>query len=81
MQIGKNSIRPTDHYLLEHSDVSWDLIVKTILSPVKTHQNKHLGKDRFTYIKKFKKFVIEVHTKNDEMEGKVWVIKAFRIDR
>ena len=77
MQIGKGSIRPTGHYILEHSDVSWDLIVKTILSPVKIH----LGKDRFTYIKKFKKFVIEAHTKNDEMENEIWVINAFKIER
>ena len=78
MIIGKISIRPTKHYQLYHSDVDWDLVVMTILSPTKTHPNKRLGKDRFTYIKRFKKFVVEVHTKNDEVSEKVWVINAFK---
>lgn len=78
MIIGKISIRPTKHYQLYHSDVEWDLVVTAILSPTKTHPNKRLGKDRFTYIKRFKKFVIEVHTKNDEVNEKIWVINAFK---
>jgi len=81
MTIGKISIRPTKHYSLEHSDVNWDLVVTTILSPTKTHPNRRLGKDRFTYIKRFKKFVIEVHTKNDYVENKIWVINAFKVSR
>jgi|TARA_Y100000294_G_C8517677_1_gene321563 hypothetical protein len=81
MTIGKISIRPTKHYLLEHSDVEWDLVVTTILSPTKTHPNKRLGKDRFTYIKKFKNYIIEVHTKNDYIEDKIWVINAFKVRR
>ena len=81
MTIGKTSIRPTKHYLVEHSDVEWDLVVMTLLSPTKTHPNKRLGKDRFTYIKRFKKFIIEVHTKNDYLENKIWVINAFKVRR
>ena len=78
MIIGKISIRPTKHYQLYHSDVEWDLVVTAILSPTKTHPNKRLGKDRFTYIKMFKKFVIKVHTKNDEINEIIWVINAFK---
>ena len=78
MIIGKISIRPTKHYQLYHSDVEWDLVITTILSPTKAHPNKRLGKDRFIYIKRFKKFVIEVHTKNDEINEKIWVIKALK---
>lgn len=81
MVIGKISIRPTKHYLLEHSDVEWDLVVTTVLSPTKTHLNKRLGKDRFTYIKRFKKFIVEIHTKNDEINNKIWVINAFKVRR
>jgi hypothetical protein len=62
-------------------DVEWDLVIATVLSPTKTHPNKRLGKDRFTYVKKFKKFVIEVHTKNDAVENKIWVINAFKTQR
>ena len=78
MTIGKISIKPTKHYQLYHLDVEWDLVVTTILSPTKTHLNKRLGKDRFTYIKSFKKFVVEVHTKIDEVNEKVWVINVFK---
>ena len=81
MIIGKISIKPTKHYLLEHSDVEWDLVVIVILSPTKTHLNKRLGKDRFTYTKRFKKFVVEVHTKNDEINSIIWVINAFKTRR
>lgn len=81
MIIGKICIKPTKHYILEHSDVEWDLAIMTILSPTKTHLNKRLGKDRFTYIKKFKDFIVEVHTKNDEYENKIWVINAFKVRR
>ena len=58
MDVGIRSIKPTKHYLEDHSDVEWDLVIAAILSPTKTHPNKRLGKDRFTYIKKFKKFCI-----------------------
>ncbi|MFH1316918.1 MAG: hypothetical protein ABII01_05350 [Candidatus Woesearchaeota archaeon] len=81
MDFGKISIKPTKHFLLEHSDVEWDLVVITILLPTKTHPNARQGKDRFTYIKKYKKFVIEVHTKNDEINGLIWVINAFKVRR
>lgn len=81
MTIGKINIRPTKHFLKEHIDVEWDLVVTTILSPSNTHPNKRQGKDRFTYIRKFKKYIIEVHTKNDLAEGKIWVINAFKTRR
>ncbi len=81
MIVGKTNIRPTKHYLLEHLDVEWDLVVLTILSPTKTHPNRRLGKDRFTYLKKFREFIIEVHTKNDEVNNVLWIINAFKIGR
>ena len=81
MVIGKLSIRPTEHYLLYHSDVSWNLVIGTILSPTKVRPNKRLGKDRFTYIKYSKEFVIEVHVKRDLIEDVIWVINAFKIRR
>lgn len=81
MTIGKISIKPTKHYYQHHSDVEWDLVITTILSPTKTHPNRRLGKDRFTYVKVFKKFVIEVHTKNDPVDDNIWVINAFKIMR
>lgn len=70
-------IRPTKHYLRDHSDVDWDLVVLTILSPTKTKSNKRKGKDRFTYYKEFHNFGIKLHVKQD-YEGNVWVINAFR---
>ena len=81
MTIGKISIRPTKHYILHHLDVEWDLVIKTILSPTKTRLNKRHGKNRFTYIKKFKKFVIELHVEKDPIENIIWVINAFKIRR
>jgi len=53
----------------------------TVLSPSIVHPNKRMGKNRFTYIKKFRKFVVEVHTKNDKIENKVWIINAFKLIR
>jgi len=79
--IGKISIKPTDHYDLYHSDVGWHLVIKTILSPSKVHPNKRHGKQRYTYIKRFKKYVIEVHTEKDPIEDIIWVINAFKIGR
>ncbi len=81
MVIGKISIKPTKHYLLYHADVSWDLVIKTILSPTKTRMNKRQGKDRFTYIKYFKEFIIELHVKKDPVEDSIWVINAFKMER
>lgn len=81
MTIGKISIRPTRHYLIHHSDVDWDLIIKTILSPDKTKPSKRHGKNRFTYIKIFKKFAIELHTERDYTDDIIWVINAFKIQR
>ncbi|MDP1695204.1 MAG: hypothetical protein Q8L34_06730 [Candidatus Woesearchaeota archaeon] len=81
MVIGKISIKPTDHYLLYHADVSWDLVVKTILSPKKSRLNKRKGKDRYTYIKYFKEYIIELHVKKDRVEDIIWVINAFKMER
>ena len=81
MTIGKISIRPTEHYLLYHSDVNWDLVIKTVLSPDKSRPNKRLGKNRFTYIKYFKDFIIEIHAKKDSIENLIWVINAFKARR
>lgn len=81
MTIGKISIRPTKHFHLYHSDVEWDLVIGTILSPTKTRQNKRHGKNRFTYIKRFKKYVIEVHIERDFIEDIIWVINAFKVWR
>ena len=81
MKIGKINIRPTEHYFLYHSDVSWDLVIKTILSPTKSRLNKRRGKDRFTYIKYFKDHVIEIHVKKDEINNIIWVINAFKMER
>ena len=51
MTIGKISIQPTKHYLRDHSDVDWILVIKAILSPTKIHQNKRHGKNRWTYMR------------------------------
>jgi len=77
MRISKLSIRPTVHYLDYHSDVKWDLVIHTIMSPTKVLVDRRYGKDRMTYIKKTKNCIIKVHTKNDELEGIIWVINAF----
>lgn len=81
MGIGKISIKPTQHYLIYHADVRWDLVIKTVLSPTKTRTNKRKSKDRFTYIKYFKEFVIELHVKKDMGEEIIWVINAFKMER
>jgi hypothetical protein len=74
VNIGKISIRPTTHYLKYHSDVEWVFVIATILSPSKTQPNRMRGRDRFTYNKEYKKFIIETHTKNDAIR----VINTFR---
>jgi hypothetical protein len=52
-------IRPTEHYLKYHADVDWELVIRTILSPNKTRKEK-IAK-RYTYVKRFEKFTVEVH--------------------
>ena len=79
--IAKINIKPSKHLLENHSDVSWDLAIRAVLSPDKTRLNKRKGKDRFTYVKYFKEFTIEVHTKNDMIESIIWVINAFKMRR
>ncbi len=81
MTIGKISIRPTLHFTEHHVNVDWEFVVATILSPTSTHPNARLGKDRFTYIKKYKKFSVEIHTKNDYEQETIWVINAFKNER
>ena len=81
MIVSKINIRPTKHYLLYHADVEWDLVIKTILSPTKSRPNKRKGKDRFTYIKYFKDYVVEIHVKKDLIENIIWVINAFKMGR
>ena len=81
MNIGKISIRPTEHYLKYHSDVEWDLVILTILSPNKTKQNKRHGKNRFTYIKIFKNYIVELHVEKDNVENQIWIINAFKVKR
>lgn len=81
MVIGKISIRPTKHFLAHHADVEWDLVVLTILSPDKVNSNKRHGKNRFTYMKKFKEYLIEVHTEKEYTDDILWVINAFKTRR
>ncbi len=81
MNIGKISIRPTDHYLAYHSDVDWDLVVRTVLSPNKVHLNKRHGKNRLTYIKISKDYVVEIHAEKDQIEEIIWIINAFKVKR
>ncbi len=81
MQPYKINIRPTEHYLRDHADVPWDLIIKTVLSPTKTHPNKRHGKNRITYIKAFDEFIIEIHAELDTVENVLYIINAFRNSR
>ena len=81
MVIGKISIKPTEHYMLYKDDVSSDLVFKTILSPTKSRINKRKGKDRYTYIKFFKEYTIELHVKKEMVEDIIWVINAFKMER
>lgn len=81
MGIGKISIRPTQHYLLYHADVDWELVITTILSPNKTHPNARHGKNRWTYIKLFKNYVVEIHAEKDPVDEIIWVINAFKVQR
>ncbi len=81
MIVSKLSIRPTDHYHKYHSDVSWILVIKAILSPTKTKVDKRYGKNRFTYIRKSKKYMIKIHVEKDDAEDIIWVINAFKISR
>jgi len=81
VEIGKISIKRTPHYVADHSDVPWDLVITTILSPHKVHPNKQHGKRRWTYIKRFKTYVIEIHAEKDPVEPIIWVINAFKVKR
>lgn len=76
----KSKIMPTGHYQEFHCDVEWDLVIETLMCPTKSRPNRRRGDDRFTYIKRFRKFVIEVHVKKDA-DGNIWVINAFKMWR
>ncbi len=76
MKINKLSIRPTVHYLTYHSDIGWDLVIQTIISPTKVMADSRYGKDRITYIKQTKNRTIKIHAKRDECEEIIWVINA-----
>ncbi len=71
-------IRPTGHYLRYHADVDWELVIRTVLSPDKTRKEKI--ETRYTYIKRFKKFAVEVHAEYSVEELTMWVINAFRME-
>ena len=78
--VARSVIRPTRHYLEHHSDVGWEMVLLTVLSPSRTRPNTRLGEGRYTYIKYFKRSVIEVHVRVDNEEN-VWVINAFQHPR
>lgn len=77
---GKRTVRPTRHYIENHCDVDWDLVLLAVLSPTRTHPNSRRGKDRHTFLRTTKNGTIEVHAKIDN-EGNAWVINAFRGER
>jgi len=54
------------------------LVLTTILSPTKTLKDVRYGKDRLTYIKQFKKYLIKIHVKFDDTEQIIYVINAFK---
>lgn len=72
-------VRPTPHYLRYHSDVDWDLVVRAILSPDKTRAERITN--RYTYIKRFEKFAIEIHCEYSPEELTMSVINAFKMER
>ncbi|MFH0837257.1 MAG: hypothetical protein V1870_03960 [Candidatus Aenigmatarchaeota archaeon] len=72
-------IRPTQHYLENHSDVDWEFVVRTVLSPDKTRLEKI--QNRYTYVKRFKKYVIELHVEHNDKEMTIWIINAFKMER
>lgn len=81
MTIGKISIKPTEHYWQYYSDVDWEQVIRTILSPTKVHPNKRHGKNRWTYIKAYKDYIIEIHAEKDQIDEIIWVINAFKVMR
>lgn len=72
-------VKPTGHYLKYHSDVDWELVVRTVLSPNKTRQERI--ENRYTYVKRFEKFAVEVHCEYSVEELTMWVINAFKMER
>ncbi|MBI4174579.1 MAG: hypothetical protein HY517_02950 [Candidatus Aenigmarchaeota archaeon] len=72
-------VRPTDHYIRNHSDVEWELVVRTVLSPNKVRAERI--QNRFTYVKRFKKFVVEIHAEYSDLELAIYVINAFKMPK
>ncbi len=68
---------PTKHYEERHSDVEWELVLATLLTPTRWRPNRRRGKGRYTYEKEFDGFAVEVHIKI-EVDGTAWVINAFK---
>ena len=72
-------LRPTDHYTKYHSDVDWELVARTVLSPNKVRRERM--QNRYTYMKRFRKFVVEVHAEYSEEELAIYVINAFKMPK
>lgn len=68
---------PTGHYIKYHSDVDWELVIRTVLSPNKVRKERI--PNRYTYVKRFRKFVIEIHAEYSEEELAIYVINAFKM--
>lgn len=75
MHTSKRSIRPTVHYLKYHSDVDWELVVLTLLSPTKTQKQRIAN--RYEVVRAFKKKVVTLHVERDDKQNAIWVINAF----
>jgi len=81
MNIGKTNLIPTQHYIEFHSDVEWNLVFQTMVSPTKIFPNKRRGKNRYTYIKIYKKFIIELHVEYSKNKDEVYIINAFMMPK
>jgi len=70
-------VRPTSHYIKYHSDVEWELVIRTVLSPNKVREERI--QNRYTFVKRFRKFFIEVHAEYSDKELVIYVINAFKM--
>jgi hypothetical protein len=55
-------------------------VILAVLSPSRWYATPRLGKDRYTFIRFMKKYVIEVHLRIDG-ERNAWIINAFKKER
>lgn len=69
--------RPTPHYWKFHSDVGWELVLKTVMSPDKIRKSRVAN--RYLYFKKFKKWYVRVDL--EYKNGMAFVINAFKKPR